>query len=119
MSFGYWMDKPRTRDINRKADSGRRRSPVGAGDCPERKQKRPIPMLKSFPGEAPELDSLTAKRGRSQTKKAPGCHVFRLLDEQAKDKGHYPESRFRPAPPLTSTRRRSSGKETETPDTDA
>ena len=55
-------------------------------------------MLKSFPGEAPELDSLNAQRGRSQTKTAPGCHVFRLLDEQAKDKGHYPESRFRPAP---------------------
>ena len=25
-------------------------------------------MPKTFPGEAPELDSLTAQRGRSQTK---------------------------------------------------
>ena len=75
-------------------------------------------MLKSFPGEAPELDSLTAQRGRSQTKTAPGCHVFRLLDGQAKNKGNYPESRFRPAPPLTSRCRKLSGKKTETPDTD-
>ena len=42
-------------------------------------------MPKTFPGEAPELDSLTAQRGRSQTKTAPGCRVFRLLDGQAKD----------------------------------
>ena len=76
-------------------------------------------MLKSFPGESPEFDSLNAQRGRSHTKTAPGCHVFRLLDGQAKDKGHYPESRFRPAPLLTSRRRKMSGKETETPDTDA
>ena len=32
MSFGYWMDKPRTKAITRRADSGRRhRSPVDAG----------------------------------------------------------------------------------------
>ena len=42
-------------------------------------------MLKSFPGEAPELDSLTAHSGRSHTKTAPGCRVFLLLDGQAKD----------------------------------
>ena len=88
MSFGYWMDKPRTKGNDGEADSGRRqRSPVHAGDCPERKQKRRIPMPKTFPGEAPELDSLTAQRGRSQTKTAPGCRVFRLLGRQAKDKG--------------------------------
>ena len=42
-------------------------------------------MLKSFPGEAPELDSLTLLRGRDHTTPAPGCRVFRLLDGQAKD----------------------------------
>ena len=45
-------------------------------------------MPKTFPGEAPEFDSLTAQLGRSQTKTAPGCRVFRLLDGEAKDKGH-------------------------------
>ncbi len=42
-------------------------------------------MLKSFPGEAPELDSLNIQNGRDHTKTAPGCRVFRLLDGQAKD----------------------------------
>ena len=66
------------KDINRRTDSGRRRrSPVRAGDCPERKHKHRIPIPKSFPGKAPELDSLTAQSGRSHTKTAPGCHVFR------------------------------------------
>ena len=74
------------KDINRRTDSGRRRRPpVRAGDCPERKHKHRIPIPKSFPGKAPELDSLTAQSGRSHTKTAPGCHVFRLLDGQAKN----------------------------------
>ena len=116
--FRYWRDKTRTKDINRRADSGRPHcSPVRSGNCPERKQKHRIPMPKTFPGEAPELDSLTAQRGRSHTKTAPECRVSWLLDRQAKDKGHYPESRFRPAPVLTSERRKLSGKKTETPDT--
>ena len=51
--FRYWMDKPRTKGYDRRANSGRRqRSPVGAGDCPEGKQKRRIPMPKTFPGES-------------------------------------------------------------------
>ena len=67
---GQDKDKGHTR----RADSGRRqRSPIGAGDCPERKQKRRIPTPKTFPGEAPELDSLTIKPGRSWKKdKAKG-----------------------------------------------
>ena len=86
MPFGYWIGKPRTKGISRRTDSGPRRSPVGAGDCPERKQKRRIPMPKTFPGEASEPDSLNVQSGRGHTKTAPGCHVFRLLDGQAKDK---------------------------------
>ena len=44
-------------------------------------------MPKAFPGEAPELDSLTAQRGRSHTKTAPGCRgVFRIQDVQARTK---------------------------------
>ena len=54
--FRYWMDKTRTKDINRRADSGRPHcSPVRSGNCPERKQKHRIPMPKTFPGKAPEL----------------------------------------------------------------
>ena len=49
-------------------------------------------MLKTYPGEAPELYSLSTQSGRSQTKTAPGCRLSRLLDRQAKDKGHLPES---------------------------
>ena len=46
-------------------------------------------MPKTFPGEAPELDSLTAQRsrGRSQTKTAPGCRVFRYWIEKPRTKG--------------------------------
>ena len=45
-------------------------------------------MPKTFPGEAPEPYSLNGQSGSSHTKTTPGCHVFRLLDGQAKDKGH-------------------------------
>ena len=69
MPFGYWMDKPRTKAINRRADSGRRqRSPVT--ELSGKKQKHRIPMSKTFPGEASELDSLTIKAGRSWGKDA-------------------------------------------------
>ena len=51
--FRYWMDKTRTKDINRRADSGRPHcSPVRSGNCPERKQKHRIPIPKTFPGES-------------------------------------------------------------------
>ena len=77
MSFVYWIDKPKTKSNDRKADSGRRhRSPVHAGDCPERKQKRRIPMLKSFPGEAPKPDSLNVQSGRGHTKPLPDVVSF-------------------------------------------
>ena len=89
VSFDYWMDKPRTKDINRRADLGRRqRSPVGAGDCPERKQKHRIPMPKTFPGEAPELDSLNVPSGRSHTKTAPGCNAFGNWMDKPRTKGY-------------------------------
>jgi len=42
-------------------------------------------MFKTFPGEAPEPDSLNVQSGREHTKTAPGCHIFRLLDEQTKN----------------------------------
>ena len=75
--FRYWMDKPRTKGYDRRANSGRRqRSPVGAGDCPERKQKHRIPMPKSFPWEAPEPDSLNVQSGRGHTKPLPDVVSF-------------------------------------------
>ena len=83
--FRYWIDKPRTEGLTGEQIQAGASVHQYAPDCPERKQKRRIPMPKTFPGEAPELDSLTAQRGRSQTKTAPGCRVFRLLDGQAKD----------------------------------
>ena len=84
--FLYWIDKSRAKGLTgEQIQAGPRRSPVGAGDCPERKQKRRIPMSKTFPGEAPEPDSLNVQSGRSRTNTAPGCRAFRLLDRQAKD----------------------------------
>ena len=55
--FLYWIDKPRAKGLTgEQIQAGPRRSPVGAGDCPERKQKRRIPIPKTFPGKAPELE---------------------------------------------------------------
>ena len=85
--FRYWMDKTRTKDINRRADSGRPHcSPVRSGNCPERKQKHRIPMPKTFPGEAPEPYSLNGQSGSSHTKTAPGCRVFRYWMDKTRTK---------------------------------
>ena len=83
--FSYWIGKPRTKGLTGEQIQAGASVHQYAPDCPERKQKRRIPMLKSFPGEAPELDSLNIQSGRDHTKTAPGCRVFRLLDGQAKD----------------------------------
>ena len=80
---GQDKDKGHTR----RADSGRRqRSPIGAGDCPERKQKRRIPMPKTFPGEALEPYSLNGQSGSSHTKTAPECRVFRYWMDKTRTK---------------------------------
>ena len=48
--FLYWIDKSRAKGLTgEQIQAGPRRSPVGAGDCPERKQKPRIPMPKTFP----------------------------------------------------------------------
>ena len=44
-------------------------------------------MPKTFPGEAPEFDSLTAHSGRSHTKTAPGCRVFRYWIDKPRTEG--------------------------------
>ena len=44
-------------------------------------------MPKTFPGEAPEPDSLNVQSGRSHTKTAPGGHVFRYWIDKPRTEG--------------------------------
>ena len=75
-------------------------------------------MPKTFPGEAPEPYSLNGQSGRSHTKTAPGCYVFSYWIGKPRTKGLTGEQ-IQAGPPLTSRRRRLSGKKTEAPDTHA
>ena len=49
--FSYWIGKPRTKGLTGEQIQAGASVHQYAPDCPERKQKRRIPMLKSFPGE--------------------------------------------------------------------